>query len=220
MKRFFTFTALFFSCLLVAQTASAVSVDEVLTKIESRYSLGGFSADFSQTTTIKSLNMTDQASGKMWIQRPNKIRWEYLTLELQTIISNGTTVWIYRPADKQVFQGNSEVLFRKGKGGMFLSNPKLIREHYTFSLEDTSSPNRYVLKLIPKEKDQDISLIRITVDKDTYNIIRLTTTTPSGEQTTIDMSNISFAANKDPKLFQFRIPQDVQVIQLNQRAVK
>jgi len=220
MKHVFIFITLFFSCFFTAQAARAISVDEILTKVESRYSSGGFSADFLQTTTIKSLNLTDQASGRMWIQRPNKIRWEYVAPESQIIVSNGTTVWMYRPSDKQVFQGKSEVLFGKGKGGMFLSNPKLIRQYYTFFLEDSSSADQYVLKLIPREKDQEVALVRVTVSKDTFNIVRLTTNTPSGEQNTIDIKNITFTKSMNSKLFQFTIPQDAQIIQLNQRTTK
>ena len=220
MKRFFLFCmAICFSALFAAP-ALAQSVDEILAKVEARYSQIGFTADFSQTTTIKSLGISDTASGKMWIQRPDKIRWEYQTPEVQTIVSNGTTVWIYKPADHQVFQGKSEALFGSGKGGMFLSNPRLIREHYYFSLDEPAHNSQHVLKLLPKQKTNEASLVLVIVSKTNYNILQLTTFTASGEQTTINLKNIVFTNTIDPSQFQFTVPKEVDVIQLNANGTK
>ena len=220
MKRFFLFGMSLFFCMALSISTMAQSVDDILAKVEARYAQSGFTADFSQTTTIKSLGVSDTASGKMWIQRPDKIRWEYQKPELQTIVSNGTTVWIYKPADNQVFQGKSEALFGGGKGGMFLSNPKLIREHYYFSLDEPANNSQHVLKLLPKQKTNEASLVLVTVSKTNYTILQLTTFTASGEQTTIDLKNIVFTNTIDSSRFQFTVPKGVDVIQLNASGTK
>lgn len=57
--------------------------------------LKGFSATFEQQVQNPQLSVTDQASGKLWIDRPGKFRWDYQQPYQQQIISNGLRIWIY-----------------------------------------------------------------------------------------------------------------------------
>ena len=82
--------------------ASSISKEKILEKLEVRYNTADFSADFFQESTLKALDITDTASGKVWFKHPGMMRWEYKTPENYAIISDGKNLWIYRPEDNQV----------------------------------------------------------------------------------------------------------------------
>ena len=89
----------------------SAALDTLISKIEQRYTLSGFTAKFDQYSTIKSMDITDTAGGMLYIRRPGKMRWEYEKPEPQIIISDGIQLWIYRPSDNQVIIGKAPVFF-------------------------------------------------------------------------------------------------------------
>ncbi len=64
-----------------------------------------WSGYFTQTTTYADSNETAVASGKILIQGPDKMRWEYREPEKQLLVSDGKTVWYYTPDLNQVMTG-------------------------------------------------------------------------------------------------------------------
>ena len=52
-------------------------------------------ARFAQMVLDKNLKMLQQATGTMQFSRPGKFRWEYDKPFEQTIVSDGTRVWLY-----------------------------------------------------------------------------------------------------------------------------
>ncbi|MHB8248918.1 MAG: outer membrane lipoprotein chaperone LolA [Acidithiobacillus sp.] len=59
-------------------------------------------AQFTQVVTNRNGQIIKRAAGTVWIQRPGKFRWVYDGSNGQTIVSNGTRVWLYDPALQQV----------------------------------------------------------------------------------------------------------------------
>src|SRR5215469_11344510 len=41
-------------------------------------------------------------SGTLWLKKPRKMRWEYRSPQEKLFISDGSEVWFYLPADKQL----------------------------------------------------------------------------------------------------------------------
>src|SRR5688572_32815300 len=52
-------------------------------------------ARFAQMVLDKNLKMLQQATGTMQFSRPGKFRWEYDKPFEQTIVSDGSRVWLY-----------------------------------------------------------------------------------------------------------------------------
>ena len=139
----------------------SMSVDEILGRVEKIYTASKFSASFIQTSTIKAMEITDSASGKLYVQYPGKMRWEYLKPESQIIVTDGLQLWMYRPEDNQVMLGQASTFFSEGKGAGFLSDIRLLRKDFTITLEDIRFGDYYNLKLVPLETNWDLSLIHI-----------------------------------------------------------
>jgi len=189
-------------------------LDYILKELEKRYTGSQFSADFLQESTIKAMEITDFASGRIYVRYPGMMRWEYEKPEPQVIITDGHKLWIYRPLDNQVMTGNAPVFFRDGKGASFLSDIRLVRQKFTITLHPPEGEYLYELQLVPREKTLNISQIRLYVVPRAFTIARIVTLNDYGDDTRIDIVNPQFNVELDPALFKFDIPKgaDVQKI--------
>jgi outer membrane lipoprotein carrier protein len=196
--------------------AENLSLEQILNGMEGRYANSAFSAKFLQESTIKAMEITDFASGKVYVRHPGMMRWEYDEPEKQIIITDGLKLWIYRPDDNQVMTGAAPVFFRDGKGASFLSDIKLIRQKFKISLLNSEGDLFYEFKLIPVEKTMDVADIRLSVSKITFTIIRVITQNFYGDETRIEFMNSEFDLNLDDALFSFEIPEGVDVLKLDE----
>ena len=189
-------------------------LDYILKELEKRYTGSQFSADFLQESTIKAMEITDFASGRVYVRYPGMMRWEYEKPERQAIITDGNKLWIYRPMDNQVMTGNAPVFFRDGKGASFLSDIRLVRQKFTITAHPPEGEHLYELRLVPREKTLNISQIRLYVVPRAFTIARIVTLDDYGDDTRIDIVNTQFNVELDPALFKFDIPKgaDVQKI--------
>jgi len=189
-------------------------LDYILKELEKRYTGSQFSADFLQESTIKAMEITDFASGRIYVRYPGMMRWEYEKPEPQVIITDGHKLWIHRPLDNQVMTGNAPVFFRDGKGASFLSDIRLVRQKFTITLHPPEGEYLYELRLVPREKTLNISQIRLYVVPRAFTIARIVTLNDYGDDTRIDIVNPQFNVELDPALFKFDIPKgaDVQKI--------
>ena len=191
-----------------------MSMDQVLDKVEKIYTAAGFSADFVQASTIKAMEITDSASGKLSVQYPGKMRWVYQSPEKQIIVSDGEHLWIYRPEDNQVLRGMADAFFGDGKGAGFLSDIRKIRDDFNITLEDIRFGNFYSLMMEPRQKTWDLVRINLLVSKENYHITQVYTYNAYGDLTRIEFSNLEFNDAMDPSLFEFKMPADVDILEL------
>ena len=208
---------------LSSKTAStsddaSFSLDEIITRVEKHYSGTGFSAQFTQMSTIKAMDITDTASGKAIFKRPGKMRWEYETPERQIIITDGNTLWIFRPDDNQVMIGKAPSFFKGGKGFSFLSDMKEIRQKFDIRLEEKAPEGFFVLTLFPKEKTYDVVKIQLIISKKVFDIVEIKTYNSYGDETWFGFSNIQFKQKIDDSLFHFNIPKDAEVLNLDEQG--
>ena len=198
----------------VVRADSMPPLDYILKELEKRYTGSQFSADFLQESTIKAMEITDFASGRVYVRYPGMMRWEYEKPERQAIITDGHKLWIYRPMDNQVMTGNAPVFFRDGKGASFLSDIRLVRQKFTITAHPPEGEYLYELRLVPREKTLNISQIRLYVVPGAFTIARIVTLDDYGDDTRIDIVNTQFSVELDPGLFKFDIPKgaDVQKI--------
>ena len=202
-----------------AAETNPLTVDQILDRVENKYTNSKFSADFLQKSTIKAMDISDMASGKVFIKYPGMMRWEYEKPDKQIIITDADKLWIYRPEDNQVMTGKAPTFFRDGKGASFLSDIQLIRQKFDISLGDgekTESDMFYYLMLVPHERTLDISKIRLLISKNTFNVLQVITQNSYGDETRIDLINSAFDVNLDDSLFSFSIPEGTDVLQIDE----
>ena len=193
-----------------------LTLEQILDRLEQHYTNKSFTADFGQESTLKAMDITDFATGKMYVRYPGMMRWEYQKPEKQVIITDGKKLWIYRPDDNQVMAGSAPAFFSDGKGASFLSDIKLIREKFNISKVQSADDYFYELKLEPREKTLDVSDIRISVTKNTFTVIRIITYNSYGDENRIELINNTFNVKLDDSLFSFDIPAGADVLKLDE----
>ena len=200
---------------LISGTASAVesvTADAIVSNLEKKYSGQSFVARFSQISRLAALDVTEKASGTASFSHPGKMKWEYTEPETHQIITNGKTLWIYRPDEKQVMAGDAERFFKSGAGGAFLSDISLIRTHFDIRLKEIAT-DYFELDLVNKNESAEITSIVMRISRHTYEIIRAVSYNPFDDSTLFEFYDIRFTP-LDPGLFEFSIPAGADLIQM------
>jgi len=193
-----------------------LTLEQILDRMEAQYTNKSFKAEFAQESTLKAMDITDFATGKVFVRYPGMMRWEYEKPEKQVIITDAKKLWIYRPADNQVMTGSAPAFFSDGKGASFLSDIKLVRQKFEISLEQSKDNFFYELKLAPQEKNLDVTDIRLSVTKNTFTVIRIITYNSYGDENRIELINHQFNLKLDDQLFSFDIPPGTDVLQIDE----
>lgn len=119
--------------LVAAPTAAAaVTAGGAVDQIQSFYSkIDQVTAKFRQSVTYDMNQLTKTNDGKVWIQKPGKMRWDYLetkkgtTVVKKSFISNGSSLYVVEHDNKQVMKKTLEkdlmpvaISFLYGKGDL------------------------------------------------------------------------------------------------------
>jgi outer membrane lipoprotein carrier protein len=194
-----------------------LNLEQILDRMETQYTDKSFKAEFAQESTLNAMDITDFASGRVYIRYPGMMRWEYEKPEKQVIITDAKKLWIYRPADNQVMTGSAPAFFSDGKGASFLSDIKLVRKKFKITLEQSTDTFFYTLTLKPIEQTLDVTDIRMTVTKNTFTVIRIVTFNSYGDENRIELINHQFNVKLDDGLFSFDIPPGTDVLQIDEQ---
>jgi len=112
MRRHCCFTLILFSLILLANSANAITVEEIYTKFSALYNRSkNFSADFEEITHVQNNRRT--AKGKIIFAKPNLLRKEYIDQSnpkqlLSLLILDGKMSWNYVPMLNQVTTSKME----------------------------------------------------------------------------------------------------------------
>ena len=193
----------------------SIALEDILKKVEKRYALSGFTAGFFQSSTIKALNITDTAVGKISVKRPGKMRWIYEAPERQSIITDGNRLWIYRPDDNQVMLGVAPSYFGEGKGASFLTDVRVMQSTFDITVETPDVTDRYKLKLVPKQKSIDVTHVFVWIATQTWEVREVATYNTYGDETRLEFSHIEFIDDLPDPLFMFTIPDGTAVVELD-----
>jgi outer membrane lipoprotein carrier protein len=195
-------------------------VHEVVKQVQSRYEkLKDLQADFSQQTRIEGFERPVRSSGKVYIKKPGKLRWDYLDPATEQIYVNADDVKIYVPEHNQVLVGKlTHMAASKAPLELLQGAARL---DASFDVEPTPGKERGLggirrLTLIPKSKDHEStrSLQRIVVEvfPKTYYIRTVTLHEMGGNVATFEFSDLKANTGLGPELFDFRPPPVVEIV--------
>ncbi len=199
-----------------AARQAGAGLTEIISRVEQRYDVPGFSAAFHQLSTIKAMDISDEATGKLFVKRPGKMRWEYEQPIPQVIITNGTRLLVYRPEDNQVMLGKSPAFFGDGKGAGFLADIRLLRRKFEITPAPETDPLLYALRLRPVEGSLDVSEIYLYISKTDYTVKQVITYNVYGDKTAIELIDSTFDTIPKEGLFDLSIPEGADVLTLDE----
>ncbi len=198
-------------------TCWGLGAADILDRVQQRYSGGDFEADFVQESHLKTMDMVDTARGHLYFGRPGMMRWHYRVPEEYLIITDGDTLWIYRPEENQVMLGRSVDYFGSKGGADFFTKPRELSREFTLELapKEVREKAHYVLRLVPRRERPNLAELYLFVSKDTFHIVKSVTYNAFGDRTTIRFDSYRFDRGLDSSLFVFEIPNGAEVLQLH-----
>lgn len=198
---------------LAAQPARETA-EAFAARLQQRYdTIRDFEGEFTQSYEGGVLKVKTTESGTVAIKRPGRMRWLYTRPERKEFVADGSRMYSYIPADKQVIVAamptesqTTPALFLAGRGN-------LVRD-FTATYTDLpgTAPGLVALKLIPKRTDPDLEWLVVGVDPATLQIRHLVAADGQGGRSAFTFSNLKENRNLSDKLFAFQIPRGVEVI--------
>ncbi len=166
--------------------------------------LSTLQADFDQQVVDANQRTVQSSQGHMWIMRPGRFRWDYLTPYKQLLVADGKRVWSYDEDLEQVtVQPASEVLTTTP--AMLLSGSKPLGEVFTF---EELTADRVLLK--PRTDDSNITTLTLAFAQGQLSEIVAHDT--FGNTTTFSFSNLVRNPHLQQDIFHFQVPAGADVV--------
>ena len=195
-------------------------VRDVMKRLQARYEkTTDLQADFTQKTTIEGFERPMTSSGKVYIKKPGRLRWNYLDPSTEDIYVDRDDVKVYVPEHKQVLVGKlTHMAASRAPLELLQGAAKL---DASFDAEPTPGKSRGVggirlVTLVPKSREGEVhgamQKIVVEVFPKTYFIRSLSLYEISGNVSNFEFSSLQSNIGLDDDLFVPKFPPDVEVV--------
>jgi outer membrane lipoprotein-sorting protein len=143
-----------------------------------------------------------RSEGKIYVQKPGKLRFEYADPASLDIIADGNMVAVI---DRQE-RSDPEFYFIWQTPLKFLLKDRIDLAKDVSVLDVSSDPNTVTITVEDKETFGGTSRIKLMFDPATFQLKQWDVTDPQGNETLVSLFNVDFTDPPDPNLF--KITQD------------
>lgn len=200
--------------LIPSSVLSDDEADRALTLVRKTYdSLSGLTASFVQVEERPGVGVTAREEGKLSFAPPDRMRWDYSGERPHHVVINSSKVWIHTPSRKQIIlrQVSPEEM-RKG-AATFLGGLDGVEKDFTVQSRPVSPVESIPLDLFPMEDNLPYDKISLLVTPDSGLIERISIHHKLGNVTTISFQDFKTGVKLDDKLFEWKVPDGVDVIE-------
>ena len=196
-------------------------VKVLVNRVDARYAqIKDFQADFVQETRIQGFDTPIRSSGRVYLKKPGRLRWDYLEPSVEHIYVHQDQLAMYVPAHNQVLKGSLTMMVSTKAPLRLLQGVGKLAEH--FSVESTGNGERGagglpLLTLIPKpvSGSPPSSLVRIVseIQPHTYLIQSIALHENSGNVSTFRFSNFKVNTGLDDAVLILNPPEGVVTVE-------
>jgi outer membrane lipoprotein carrier protein len=151
------------------------------------------------------------SKGTVYFKRPGRMRWDMQNGQKQTIIADGTHLWIYQPSEHQVYKAPFGQAFQSATPVSFLTGIGRIADDFAVTL-DGEEGGLVFLRMVPRA-GEGIGTLRLGLDPKTYDILSAEIRDPIGNVTRLQFSDLQRDGGMEDALFHFEIPQGAEVVE-------
>lgn len=221
-KYYITFALIVVICALTSENSRAHE-KKIATKknetqlnslnvVQSKYkNVKTLTAEFTQQQKNVTLGTTKESSGRIYIMRPNKFRWETHAPEKSILVGNGNKVWFYTAP------------FREGEKGQVMTKRAAdVQSKLAIDLLSGQSDSNKDFKiksladgqysLTPVKPAGDIERVELFVEKTTNLVYKLVLFTKSGNETELTLKNVTLSPKLNETMFNFVPPPNTEEI--------
>lgn len=156
----------FLTAVLSLATPIGDQARAVIERVAAHYSDGSaHSASFTQSYTPAGFAAARRESGTVWIQAPQRLRFDYEAPEKKIFTYDGGEGRLLTPADRQLTIRKLSAEERARLPIVFLSDPAELDRQYAITAEAGESGGSRLL-LTPRSPRPDLAWLRVTVAPD------------------------------------------------------
>jgi outer membrane lipoprotein carrier protein len=170
--------------------------------------LHSMEADFHQQVLTSEGRLQQESDGHVWILRPGRFRWNYLTPYKQQLVADGRHLWSYDEDLAQVSVQPMDKVF-SATPAMLLSGNEPLEKVFRMQELPANDGHEQVL-LTPKSDDSSVIEVHLFFAKG--ELSRIEARDNFGNTTTFTFSRLVRNAAVDENLFHFVPPPDVDVV--------
>lgn len=195
-------------------------IDDIVKKIQARYErTADLQADFTQKTRIEGFATPVVSSGKLYVKKPGRLRWDYLEPAVEHIYVDKDDVKMYVPEHQQVVVGKLSQMVASQAPLQLLQGAAKLEEE--FHIEPGPEDGRgaggiRLLTLLPKQGPPDSSRpfqrIIVEVQPKTYFLKTVSLHEISGNVATFEFTGFKPNSGLTDDVFEFEVPNGVEVV--------
>lgn len=197
-------------CSLFAVSLAAGAADGGIEKIQKAYEgIKDIQGSFVQKSLIKDLKRTDTFTGRFFIKRPLKMKWNYKGENAQDVLISNDEILIYQKKEQQAFRGR----FDRDTYGQapiaLLSGFGKIQEEFSV----TEKNGKLLLK--PKKPMGGILSVEIETSGDEFPIKSFTINDSYSNRIEMILKDVKINAGLEDSFFELSLPKGVTVLEHN-----
>ena len=200
----------------VIHTARSAELEEVLLNFDRvQQSILTLSAEFTETTKSTLLKDELVARGKLFLTKPDSVRWEYtVPEEMRFVIANDEYTGYFplrKRAEKRNVQRYGEHLFRFLGVGQTSTE---LSKFYNIRLDPEGSNEQEILLILdPKKKRvrKRMQSVSFWIDRRTYLPLRVHYFGSTGNTRLIEFENVAVNPEIAMSLYSVQLPDDVEI---------
>ena len=165
-------------------------------------------AHFAQIVLDRNMKMLQQATGTMQFSRPGRFRWEYDRPYEQTIVSDGSKVWLYDKDLNQVTVRRFDRALGSSPAALLAGSDDIEKSYRLTSLGNQDGLDW--LEAVPRTQDTAFERVKLGFGKAGLEAMELRD--QFGQITVIKFSTIERNPKLPPETFRFTPPKGADVI--------
>ena len=206
---------------IVAANSPAFATDvnsDTIMKVEQAFAkTEKTTANFTQTMKSKGFGVTGSFSGRVYLEKPNLMRWEYEEPAGRIMVADGEKLWFFDPEEGVVRVGELSNILSETSPALFLAGEAMLSELFIIDLappKNDNTMNTIRLKLFPIKPMTSVKAMLLEVNGDDYKIVALTMVDYLGNKNRIDFFDAKTPpepAKEEKSRYQFKPPPGVPV---------
>jgi len=163
-----------------------------------------FSSDFSQQVQNFDGNAIQNGKGTLTVKKPNRVYWHTTEPDETLIISNGETLWFYDPFVDQATAYTLQKIIANTPILLLTTDSQLLWANYQVS---EISKDHFIIQAI--DENSQVKKLEIKFNGDI--LAQLIIVDATQQKSTITLTKLDRKLEPDDKLFQFELPQGVNL---------
>lgn len=198
---------------------SAKEITDLVKKVQARYEkTRDLLADFTQSTRIEGFATPITSSGRVYIKKPGRLRWDYLDPNVEEIYVNRNDVMMYVPEHKQVLVGKLTQMAASQAPLQLLQGAARLDEQFEVEPVPGGRGNGGLplITLVPRSTEPEsvrtVTKIVLELQPKTHFIKGVAIHEVSGNVSSFEFSNLKPNSGLNNSLFDFQVPAGVEVV--------